>query len=198
MDGIGANEYIVTVTQGLVDFFSAGDTPAPWELNMWYHTLNAGYRPRLSGESDFPCIYDERVGVARTYVKSGKKLDYESYIDALKKGHSYVSEGNTHIINFKVDGLEAGTHNSELKLDKGKSLNITAQVAALLLRAVDIEWCASHPAASQAAVDGFCLLPIAAYAKSLRVHFCKTGCGCGSRLPEARAQKSPPRLLHRD
>ena len=28
-DGIGANEYIVTVTQDAVDFFSAGDTPAP-------------------------------------------------------------------------------------------------------------------------------------------------------------------------
>ncbi len=27
MDGIGANEYIVTVTQNVVDFFSAGDTP---------------------------------------------------------------------------------------------------------------------------------------------------------------------------
>lgn len=132
MDGIGANEYIVTVTHNLVDFYSLGDTPAPWELNMWYHTLNAGFRPRISGETDFPCIYDERVGVARTYVKSGKKLDYESYIDALRKGHSYVSEGNTHIINFKVDGLEAGTHNSELKLDKAKPLNITAQVAALL------------------------------------------------------------------
>lgn len=132
MDGIGANEYIVAVTQNLVDFYSLGDTPAPWELNMWYHTLNAGFRPRISGETDFPCIYDERVGVARTYVQSGKKLDYEAYIDALKKGHSYVSEGNTHIINFKVDGLEAGTQNSELKLDKPKPLNITAQVAAML------------------------------------------------------------------
>ncbi|MEO5997304.1 MAG: CehA/McbA family metallohydrolase, partial [Chitinophagaceae bacterium] len=38
MDGIGANEYIVTVTQDAVDFYSAGNTPAPWELNMWYHT----------------------------------------------------------------------------------------------------------------------------------------------------------------
>src|SRR5204863_6858273 len=27
MDGIGANEYIVTVTQNAVDFYSAGDTP---------------------------------------------------------------------------------------------------------------------------------------------------------------------------
>jgi hypothetical protein len=62
MDGIGANEYIVTVTENLVDFFSAGDTPAPWELNMYYHTLNCGFKTRLSGETDFPCITDARVG----------------------------------------------------------------------------------------------------------------------------------------
>jgi hypothetical protein len=42
MDGIGANEYIVTVTENVVDFFSAGDTPPRWELNMWYHALNCG------------------------------------------------------------------------------------------------------------------------------------------------------------
>ncbi|MCA8998361.1 MAG: CehA/McbA family metallohydrolase, partial [Planctomycetaceae bacterium] len=39
-DGIGANEYIVTVAHGVCDFISAVDTPAIWELNIWYHTLN--------------------------------------------------------------------------------------------------------------------------------------------------------------
>ena len=75
MDGIGANEYIVTVTQNVVDFYSAGDTPAPWELNMWYHTLNCGFRTRLSGETDFPCIFDERVGIARSYFKPDRRIE---------------------------------------------------------------------------------------------------------------------------
>ncbi|HZH63262.1 MAG TPA: CehA/McbA family metallohydrolase, partial [Flavisolibacter sp.] len=132
MDGIGANEYIVTVTENLVDFYSAGDTPAPWELNMWYHTLNCGFRPRLSGETDFPCIYDERVGVARTYFKTGRKLNYDDYIAALKNGRSYVSEGSAHIIDFSVNGLEAGTKDSELKIEKEGTLKIFAKVAALL------------------------------------------------------------------
>lgn len=132
MDGIGANEYIVTVTQNMIDFYSAGDTPAPWELNMWYHTLNCGFRPRLSGETDFPCIYDERVGIARTYFKTDKKLAYDDYITALKNGRSYVSEGNAHIIDFTVNGLEAGTKASELKLNGEQLVKITAKVAALL------------------------------------------------------------------
>jgi hypothetical protein len=42
-DGIGANEYVVDVTHDAVDFISAVDTPSVWELNIWYHTLNAGF-----------------------------------------------------------------------------------------------------------------------------------------------------------
>jgi hypothetical protein len=69
-DGIGANEYIVDVTHpGTVDFISAVDTPYVWELNIWYHTLNVGFRTRIAGETDFPCIYDGRVGMGRTYSK---------------------------------------------------------------------------------------------------------------------------------
>ena len=48
-----------------MDFISTIDTPYAWELNAWYHTLNAGYRTRISGETDFPCIYGERVGLGR-------------------------------------------------------------------------------------------------------------------------------------
>ena len=132
MDGIGANEYIVTVTQNVVDFYSAGDTPAPWELNMWYHTLNAGFTTRLSGETDFPCIFDERVGMARSYFKPEGKLSYDSYVDALKKGRSYVSEGGSHIIDFKVNGVEAGTKDSRVNLKAQQSVKITAKVIANL------------------------------------------------------------------
>jgi hypothetical protein len=132
MDGIGANEYIVTVTQNVVDFFSLGDTPAPWELNMWYHTLNCGFTTRLSGETDFPCIFDERVGMARSYFKPEGALSYDSYVDAIKKGRSYVTDGNSHIIDFTVNGLEAGTKDSRLDLKSAASVQITARVIANL------------------------------------------------------------------
>jgi hypothetical protein len=132
MDGIGANEYIVTVTKNAVDFYSAGDTPAPWELNMWYHTLNCGFKTRLSGETDFPCIYDERVGVARSYFKTDSALSYAGYIKAIKAGRSYVSEGNSHIIDFSVNGIESGTHNSEINLASKQTVNVRAKAVALL------------------------------------------------------------------
>jgi len=81
-DGIGANEYIVAVTQDVCDFISAVDTPSIWELNIWYHTLNCGFRTRISGETDFPCIYGDKVGLGRIYVKldPGQKLDFDTWI----------------------------------------------------------------------------------------------------------------------
>ena len=132
MDGIGANEYIVTVAHDAVDFFSLGDTPAPWELNMWYHTLNSGFRTRASGETDFPCIFDERVGLARSYFKPDGPMSYDSYVDAIKKGRSYVTEGGSHILSFSVNSQEVGTQNSELKFKEKQNLKITASVAAYL------------------------------------------------------------------
>lgn len=132
MDGIGANEYVVTVTQDAVDFYSAGDTPLDSELNMWYHSLNCGFRVMLSGETDFPCIFDERVGMARSYFQQEGKLDYNSYIDAIKLGKSYVSDGYSHIINFSVDDAKMGIGKSELLLKDAKTVNIKARVSAYL------------------------------------------------------------------
>ena len=53
-DGIGANEFVVDTVHGVCDFISSVDTPAVWELNTWYHTLNCGMTTRISGETDFP------------------------------------------------------------------------------------------------------------------------------------------------
>ena len=132
MDAIGANEYIVTVTDNVIDFFSLGDTPPPWELNMWYHTLNCGFTPRLSGETDFPCIFDERVGMARSYFKPEGNLNYDNYVAAIKKGRAYVSDGNSHIINFSANDVEVGSKDSKLSLSGKQTVKIIARVVANL------------------------------------------------------------------
>ncbi|MDX1980638.1 MAG: CehA/McbA family metallohydrolase [Bryobacteraceae bacterium] len=129
-DGIGANEYIVSVTHGLIDFISTVDTPFPWELNIWYHTLNVGYRARISGETDFPCIYGERVGLGRSYVRQ-KALDYEDWVHGIREGRNYVSDGKSHLIDFRVNGVEMGL-NGEVKLASPQVVKVTAKVAALL------------------------------------------------------------------
>jgi len=132
-DSIGANEYIVDVTYpGTVDFISAGDTPYTWELNIWYHTLNVGFRTRISGETDFPCITDSRVGQGRVYAKVEGPLTYSAWLDALRAGRSYVSDGRSHLINFSVNSQEVGTNGSELKLEKTGTVHAAVKVSAYL------------------------------------------------------------------
>ena len=99
-DGIGANDYIATAPAGLVDFISACNTPLAAELNIWYHTLNAGLRTRIGGETDWPCILDEAVGMGRSYVKTSEPLRYEDWCRGLALGRSYVSDGRSHLMDF--------------------------------------------------------------------------------------------------
>ena len=132
MNGIGANEYVVDVTQDACDFISTVDTPSVWELNMWYHTLNCGYRCRISGETDFPCIFGERVGLGRSYVHLDGKLNFNDWAEGIKKGRSYVSDGKSHLMDYTVNGLGVGEKDGEVRLKAPDSVEIKARVAALL------------------------------------------------------------------
>ncbi|WP_254510089.1 CehA/McbA family metallohydrolase [Anatilimnocola floriformis] len=133
-DGIGANEYVVDVVHDVCDFISAVDTPIIWELSVWYHTLNCGYTCRISGETDFPCIYGDRVGLGRVYVKMDRpppltkeavklgltnpivakqqaaqgQLDFDRWVDGIKDGRSYCCDGLSHLLDFKVNNLGVG------------------------------------------------------------------------------------------
>jgi hypothetical protein len=139
-DGIGANEFIMDVTHDAVDFISAVDTPIVWELSIWYHTLNCGFTTRLSGETDFPCVYGERVGLGRGYVKlppEKDQLNFDAWADGIRDGRSYVSEGLTHLFDFKINDLGVGEKGdggkpSVLAVAKGDALRVSVQAAALL------------------------------------------------------------------
>lgn len=138
-DGIGANEYVVTTAHGVCDFISAVDTPAIWELNVWYHTLNCGMTSRISGETDFPCIYGDRVGLGRIYVKLEKnqELNYDTWVEGLRDGRSYCGDGLSHILDFKVNDTEVGQRDpagaiSTLNIESPQTVNVTFDATALL------------------------------------------------------------------
>jgi hypothetical protein len=131
-NGVGANEYIVDVTHDAVDFISAADTPAVSELNIWYHTLNCGFRTRISGETDFPCMTDGRVGGGRSYVHLPQALTYDAWCEGVRAGRSYVSDGFSHLMNFAANGFEAGTNGGELRLERPGAVRATVQAACML------------------------------------------------------------------
>ncbi len=140
--GVGANEYVVNVTHEVpgpdgklepaYDFYALVDTPHTWELNMWYHSLNAGFRTRASGETDFPCLYGDRVGMGRSYVKLDGKLSYDAWCEGIRAGRSYVSDGKSHLLDFRVNERAVGEQGSELRLAQPTTVKVRARVAALL------------------------------------------------------------------
>ncbi|WP_020476320.1 CehA/McbA family metallohydrolase [Zavarzinella formosa] len=154
-DGIGANEFIVDVTHNVpnadgtlvpaIDFISTMDTDRTAEWNMWYHVLNCGFRTRASGETDFPCITGERVGLGRVYAKVDGKLDFDRWVQSIADGRSYISDGTTHLMDFTATSneikLEVGTKGSEVKLEKPGEITFTVKAASWkpLAKTADVE-----------------------------------------------------------
>jgi hypothetical protein len=101
-------------------------------LNIWYHTLNAGFRTRISGETDFPCIFDDKVGLARSYCKVDGPLTYRKWIDAVQAGRSYVSDGRSHLMDLTVNGAALGSGDSEVRLAGKERVKVTFKAAARL------------------------------------------------------------------
>ena len=146
-DGIGANEFIMNAAHTVpgpddkpvpaVNFIATMNSDRTAEFNMWYHILNCGFRVRASGETDFPCMSGERVGLGRVYVRLDGKLDFDSWCDALAAGRSYVSDGKCHLMEFAASSVttkqtvEAGTNNSELKLSAPGTVKFQVKVAGL-------------------------------------------------------------------
>lgn len=131
----GANEFLIDVTHGVVDFLSAGDTPIAAELNIWYHALNCGFEVPIAGETDFPCLF-EKVGIGRSYVylpvaPSGDS-GYRQWIDGLKHGRSYVSDGRSHILHMSVEGCKLQGEDHHVKLEKPAIVRVSGTVAAYL------------------------------------------------------------------
>lgn len=143
-DGIGANEFIVDVTHTVpgpdgklvpaIDFISTMDTDRRAEWTMWYHVLNCGFRVRASGETDFPCISGDRVGMGRIYARVDGEITFEKWVKSLQSGRSYVSDGTTHLMDFTASAngvkYEVGVKDSEIKLAKPGKVSVSVQVAA--------------------------------------------------------------------
>src|SRR5436190_14331695 len=104
---------------------------------MWYHTLNCGFRVRASGETDFPCITGQRVGMGRVYVKANGQLVYEDWCEGIREGRSYVSDGTCHLMDFEATpegtrkGLELGRKGSEIRMAKPGMVRLKVVAAAL-------------------------------------------------------------------
>lgn len=145
----GANEFLVDITHaGLVDFLSGCDLWPFAELNVWYHTLNCGFRSAFAGETDFPCITDECVGGGRSYARLRGRAPagddgYRAWLQALIAGDSYFGDGRSHIFNLQIIAAD-GTWNGEgiertVLLPHAQEVTVKAQVCARLAAEPDAQ-----------------------------------------------------------
>ena len=134
-DDNGANEFLIDLAHGCVDFLSAADTPPLAELNLWYHTLNCGFRIPIAGETDFPCLF-EKVGVGRSYVYLKEPpvgdAGYREWIEGLRNGRSYVSDGRCHILNLEVGGKRLSGADHEIQFDRPGALSVNVKLTTYL------------------------------------------------------------------
>jgi len=91
---------------------------------VWYRLLNCGFRiPATAGTDVFlNRIGSNLPGGDRVYVHAPGPLDYAKWIDGLKAGKSFVTNGP--MLEFSVNGSEPG---SVLKLDEKPKVKVKAK-----------------------------------------------------------------------
>ena len=130
---VGLNEALVDVVHGAIDFIGSAQEYPVYELNSWYHILNAGFDLVMMGETDYPCLFDERVGVGRTYVPSAVAPrgthGAETYLASIGDPRTYFGDGRSHFSQIQIDAQRTA---SGWSIEAGQSLRVSAVVRAWL------------------------------------------------------------------
>ncbi len=97
----------VDVALGKIDTLDINNSWAR-SVPLWYRLLNCGFRVPATAGTD---VFLNRIGSNlpggdRVYVHSGAALDYAKWIDGLKAGKSFVTNGP--VLTFTVNSSESG------------------------------------------------------------------------------------------
>ena len=95
-------------------------------IEVYYHYLNCGFRVAVSSGSDKMAL-NPPMGSARAYVKTEGPLSYDSWVEGIRKGRTFIS--NYPLIEFSVNGKEPG---DTLSVQPGKvQLMVKARAVSL-------------------------------------------------------------------
>jgi hypothetical protein len=70
------------------------------------------------------------VGLGRSYVRQAK-LDYDDWVVGLREGRNYASDGKSHLIDYRVNGVDMGS-GKDVEMAAGGVVTVTAKAAAFL------------------------------------------------------------------
>jgi hypothetical protein len=74
-------------------------------IETYYHYLNCGFHIAMSSGSDKMAL-NPPMGSARTYSRTDGPLSYDSWIEGIRKGHTFAS--NYPLLEFSVNGIGPG------------------------------------------------------------------------------------------
>ena len=97
-------------------------------LRMWYRYLNCGFRLTATAGTDKMTTF-VTVGANRVYAHIDGEFSYQSWIEALKQGRTFVS--NNPLLTFTVNGREPGA-SLALTANKNRALEIHARAESQL------------------------------------------------------------------
>lgn len=73
--------------------------------DRWYEAMNLGFRIGPTAGTDYPCL-PSLPGRERFYAKLEGPLEYEAWLEAVRQGRTFVSNGPA--IELTVDNVEVG------------------------------------------------------------------------------------------
>jgi hypothetical protein len=126
----GTGDYVMSVAHDAVDFITVGAGEFSSELNLWYHSLNAGFRTRIIGET--PCI--EAKAPPMNGVRSNiQQVSISQSRRTMLSNDMAVADRRAAIHEFKVNGRAPGNEiGSEVRMPSSGSIAVSASLAVSL------------------------------------------------------------------
>src|SRR5262249_49099372 len=94
--------------------------------DVWYDILNTGFRMTPTAGTDYPCggkLFPSLPGRERFYTKINGKFDYDTWIEGIRRGRTFVTNGP--MLDFQVNGKGVG---EEVLLKKGALVSVRGRV----------------------------------------------------------------------
>lgn len=105
-------EMPINVALGTLDYFEVmGFSDHLITSEFWYRLLNTGFRlPAAAGTDAFPNYASLRgpPGLVRVYARSGPALEHRSWLEAIRSGRTFVTNGPLLGLGVRVDGQSGG------------------------------------------------------------------------------------------
>ena len=167
--GEGAAAMISNLIDGVEACSGSYNGIGPAFLSHWYRFLNCGYHIPVVGGTD-KMGASTAIGTARTYAKIDGVFSYETWKDAVRAGHTFVSYGA--LCDIEVEGAGPG---GKLVVKAGSaagsSVTVNWRVASATVPVTSVELVVNGETADGLSYDGV----LGTYEGSFRVPVAKSG-----------------------